>query len=136
MFQLLINRVDFKCIPTYICLLSQDCQIPALLEKIPLLKTLEQDDINAFLHLSHINDLPVLEMSVALIKKMIDDEQDFQVSHMHWIYACESFVNDGSPDVKLAYLRYTMIICRKFLIMENVSKLEEVFSGVNFNFFE
>ena len=116
-------------IPFYVEKLTESRQIPAITEQInPEVET-KRDAVEFFLKTSQINNLPVLEIGIAVVEKLRTEQDDFDVEGLLWITCCYNLVEQNA-EVMLAYLRYTLLIARKHLILGNLAKSRELIREV------
>ena len=117
-------------IPFYIEKLSASRQIPAITEQITAGVDMRRDAIEFFLKAARINNLDILAIGIAIVEKLRTEQEDFEVEGLLWITCCYNLLEDTS-EVMLAYLRYTLIIARKYLILGNIKKSRQLIREVS-----
>jgi len=87
------------------------------------------EEIKFFLQAAAESDLDLLGISVAIVDKMRDEMQNFDVDTLQWIITCYSLV-DNSSAVMLEFLRYTVWISRKYLTLGDLDRVRRLIGQV------
>jgi hypothetical protein len=131
LFQVLAKSDKLIYIPYYVQQLSASRQIPAITEQIDPSVETKRDSIEFFLRAAQINNLDILNVGIAIVEKLRTEQEDFDAEGLYWITCCYNMMEDSdSSEVMLAYLRYTLIITRKFLILGNIKKSRQLIREV------
>jgi len=86
--------------------------------------------IEVFMQAAHVNNLDVLGTANAIVAKLRDTQENFDVESLFWITSCYQLVPD-SRDVMLSFLRNSITITRMHLILSDLPKCSKLIRQVH-----
>ncbi len=112
-------------IPFYVQKLTFELQTSVVISQIRSETRYSIDEIRDFLNGAADNMLDVLGIATAIVDKLRDEVQEFDVDMLQWISCCYEFV-ENQDLVMFEFLRYTVWITRKYLTLGDLERVRRL----------
>lgn len=110
--------------------LTAEKHIPVIVDQIQPEVESERDTIDFFMQAAYVNNLDILNIGIAIVSKLRDSQEKFDVESLHWITSCYRFVSD-SREVMLAFLKNSILVIRKYLILNDLYTCNQIIQQVS-----